>query len=135
MKTLFVSVILLLGLSFIIPSAATAQCCSKQKACSEKKAGSDNKTKACEGTTKETLKVYGACGMCKTRIENAAKGVKGVKSASWDEASNTLTYTCNGSVNKEDISKALTQVGHDTELGKADNAVYDKLPGCCKYRK
>jgi Cu(I)/Ag(I) efflux system membrane fusion protein len=73
--------------------------------------------------------------MCKTRIENAAKGVKGVMSTSWDDASNTLTYSYNGTVKKEDISNALTKVGHDTELGKADNVVYDKLPGCCKYRK
>jgi Cu(I)/Ag(I) efflux system membrane fusion protein len=127
--------IIVLGMIIIIPASSSAQCCSKQKACSEKKAGSDNKTKACEGTTKETITVYGACGMCKTRIEKAAKGVKGVVSANWDDASSTLTYTYNGTVKKEDISNALIKVGHDTNLAKADDAVYDKLPGCCKYRK
>lgn len=32
------------------------------------------------------------------------------------------------------ISKAIARVGHDTDRDRADQAVYDQLPGCCKYR-
>jgi len=32
------------------------------------------------------------------------------------------------------ISKALAAVGHDTDRHKADDAVYEALPGCCHYR-
>jgi len=33
------------------------------------------------------------------------------------------------------ISKAIAKAGHDTDTYKADQAVYDQLPGCCKYRQ
>ena len=36
------------------------------------------------------LKVYGNCGMCKDRIERAARSVKGVVMASWNEDSQQL---------------------------------------------
>lgn len=32
------------------------------------------------------------------------------------------------------VAKAIAKVGHDTDKYKADKAVYDTLPGCCKYR-
>ena len=31
------------------------------------------------------------------------------------------------------LEKKLASVGHDTEKYKAENKVYDGLPGCCKY--
>ncbi|MFA4853540.1 MAG: efflux RND transporter periplasmic adaptor subunit, partial [Bacteroidales bacterium] len=74
------------------------------------------------------------CGMCKTRIENAAKSVKGVADAKWNESTGVLIYSFVGTVKKEDVSNALTKVGHDTELGKAPDKVYNKLHACCKYR-
>ncbi|MFA6854485.1 MAG: copper chaperone, partial [Bacteroidales bacterium] len=30
---------------------------------------------------------------------------------------------------------ALAAVGHDTDKYKADQATYDALPSCCKYRE
>ena len=33
------------------------------------------------------------------------------------------------------IHLAIAKVGHDTKLHKADNNVYDKLPGCCKFER
>ena len=32
------------------------------------------------------------------------------------------------------ISKAIAKAGHDTDKDKADQAAYDALPDCCKYR-
>jgi len=87
-----------------------------------------------KGTLKDSLKVSGLCGSCKKRIEKAAKSVKGVSSAKWDIAINLLIYTYTGIVKKEDVSNAILKVGHDTELGRAPDDIYNALPACCKYR-
>jgi len=72
--------------------------------------------------------------MCKTRIEKAAKTIKGITSAEWNNTTFMLVYTYDGTVKKADVSNAMVKVGHDTELGKASNKAYNKLPGCCHYR-
>ena len=83
----------------------------------------------------ETLKVEGLCGMCKTRIENTAKEVNGVTKAEWNRDTKMLTLEFDSAkVKMETISKAIAKAGHDTEKDKADDGVYDGLPGCCKYR-
>ncbi len=33
----------------------------------------------------------------------------------------------------ETIHKNVAKVGHDTELEKADDNIYNKLPRCCQY--
>jgi len=47
-------------------------------------------TFAQEKNKKLTMEVDGKCDMCKTRIEKAALGVKGVKYAMWDIPSHEL---------------------------------------------
>jgi periplasmic mercuric ion binding protein len=86
------------------------------------------------GTQKtETLKVWGNCDMCKTRIEKAVKA-EGATSASWDSKTKMLTLSYDPSkTNLESFGKKLASVGHDTEKFKATDDVYAKLPGCCKY--
>lgn len=86
-------------------------------------------------TTKtESIKVQGNCGMCKTRIEKAAK-IEGVTKAEWNKDTKVLTLVYNPSkVKSDDVQKNIAAVGHDTEKFKADSKTYDKLPGCCKYR-
>jgi Cu(I)/Ag(I) efflux system membrane fusion protein len=82
------------------------------------------------------LTVQGLCEMCKDRIETTAKNVKGISSAKWNAATKQLSLTCeNANVARNETSKALAKAGHDTELHKADEAVYQSLPECCKYRK
>jgi copper chaperone CopZ len=82
----------------------------------------------------ETFKVSGNCGMCKTRIEKAAK-VDGVSKAEWDSQTKLLSLTYDQSkVKTDDVLKKIAAVGHDNEKYKAEQSVYDKLPGCCKYR-
>jgi hypothetical protein len=87
-------------------------------------------------TTKtETFKVWGACGMCKTRIEKTAKE-EGATSATWEAKTNMLTVTYDpAKTNKDALSKKLASVGHDTEKFKADDKVYNALPGCCHYER
>lgn len=84
---------------------------------------------------KETtsVKVYGNCGMCKTRIEKAAKDA-GASKAVWDEDSKMLTVQFkSGKTSIEKIQAQVALVGHDTGSFKATESVYESLPGCCKY--
>jgi len=83
----------------------------------------------------EEIKVLGACGMCKTRIENAMK-VPGITEAVWTEKTQLLKVTYDPSViTNDEIQKKAAAVGHDTEKYKADDKVYDKLPACCHYER
>ncbi len=85
-------------------------------------------------TKTEELKVYGNCGMCKTRIEKAATSVEGVTKADWDKVTKMITVSYDESKTDADkVLAAIAKVGHDTDTHKADDAVYDKLHGCCKY--
>jgi len=94
---------------------------------------SHDHSKMAVATKTETFKVLGNCGMCKTRIEKAAK-IEGVSSAVWDAKTQMLTLTYNPSkVKVEDVQKKIAAVGHDTEKCKADDKTYNALPGCCKY--
>ena len=83
----------------------------------------------------EKFKVEGNCGMCKTRIQNAALSVDGVSTAIWSKESKILEITFDSSkTNADKIQLAIAKVGHDTEKHKAPKESYDKLPECCKYR-
>jgi len=87
------------------------------------------------GTKTETFKVWGNCDMCKDRIEKAVKE-EGATNASWDVKTKMLTVTFDASkTSVEALDKKLASVGHDTEKFKADDKVYNKLPGCCKYER
>lgn len=131
----------LIGIAFFGINTVNAQsCCSKKNTSCGKTGTSTGQTTSIQNTLsasviKDTLTVYGACGMCKSRIEKTAMGVKGVIDAKWDATTNVLTYSYTETVSKMDISNALLKVGHDTGYGKAPDDVYNKLPGCCRYRK
>jgi len=87
------------------------------------------------GPKTETFKVWGACGMCKDRIEKTARA-EGATSAAWDAKTNMLTVTYDPPKTSQDaLSKKLASVGHDTEKYKADDKVYAALPGCCHYER
>lgn len=83
---------------------------------------------------KDSIKVWGNCGMCKTRIEKAAK-TAGATSATWNDETKMLyvKYAVGG--NNQKIQKAVAAVGHDTEKFAAPEEVYNKLHGCCKYER
>ncbi len=82
----------------------------------------------------ETFKVSGSCDMCKSRIEKAAQ-INGVSKATWDKKGQLLTLVYDPSkVKSDDVQKKIAAVGHDTPKYKADDKVYNALPGCCKYR-
>jgi periplasmic mercuric ion binding protein len=82
---------------------------------------------------KETIKVWGNCGMCKTTIEKAAKK-GGATTAKWDEDSKELkvSYASNKTSSIK-IQQAIAKSGYDTQDLTADNKAYDNLHGCCQY--
>ncbi len=81
-----------------------------------------------------SIKVNGKCESCKARIEKAAQ-IKGVSKADWNMNSKILTLVYDpAEVSTDDVQRKIAGVGHDTEKYKADDKVYDSLPGCCKYR-
>lgn len=82
------------------------------------------------------FKVLGNCGMCEKRIEKAATSVKGVSSAEWDKKTKLVTVVYDSqSVNLKTVQQAIAKSGHDTGTVKAKDAVYNALPGCCKYER
>ncbi|MFV0593141.1 MAG: heavy-metal-associated domain-containing protein [Draconibacterium sp.] len=86
------------------------------------------------GNKTEKVKVYGNCGMCEKRIEKAAGAVDGVSKADWDKETKMLKVTFDDKkTNIHKVEMAVAAVGHDTDMHKAKDEVYDKLPGCCKY--
>lgn len=88
-------------------------------------------------TVKTTFNVGGVCAdMCKPRIEGAAKKIDGVLSAKWNAKTQKLVLVYdNTKTNVAKVAKAIAAVGHDAGNIKAPDATYNKLPGCCKYRK
>jgi len=89
-----------------------------------------------EEITNSSFLVAGNCGMCKDRIENAAKGINGVLSAEWNIDNNLLSVKYKKQkVDLSKIHKTIAAVGHDTKQEKANNEVYNKLHACCKYER
>jgi len=79
--------------------------------------------------------VAGNCGMCKARIENAAKKMDGTQSANWNSETQLLTVIVSKKVSKSEVATEVAKVGHDTKNIKANNLTYDDLPGCCQYER
>jgi periplasmic mercuric ion binding protein len=83
----------------------------------------------------ESIKVWGNCNLCKTKIEKAAK-ISGVSKAEWNKDTKLLTVVYNtAEVKSDDIQKSIAAAGYDTSKFKATDANYDALPGCCKYER
>ncbi len=84
----------------------------------------------------EKFKVFGNCSMCEKTIEKAANAVEGVTSADWDKTTKMMNVTFDKSkTNVHKVHMAIAKVGYDTEMHKANDEVYNKLPGCCKYER
>ena len=83
----------------------------------------------------EKFKVAGVCGMCKKKIETAAKGA-GATFASWNPQSGELEvkYKPDASSTAK-IQQAIAGSGYDTPGFKATEASYNNLHECCKYER
>lgn len=84
---------------------------------------------------KETIKVWGNCGMCKKKIEKAAKSA-GANSASWDAEKLSLEVAYNTEkTSSATIQEAIAKIGYDTQDFRAADNLYADLPGCCQYER
>jgi periplasmic mercuric ion binding protein len=82
-----------------------------------------------------SFEVKGVCDMCKKRIEAAAIYTKGVRFAEWDKHAQKITVVYNSKrTTEEKIHQSIASTGHDTSKTRAEEKVYAKLPGCCRYR-
>ena len=68
--------------------------------------------------------------------ETAVKALDGVNEADWSQETKVIHVSFNSDkVKLSEIHKAIAKAGYDTELEKADDEVYNNLPGCCQYTR
>ncbi|MBA4406226.1 ATPase [bacterium] len=84
--------------------------------------------------TDAEFKVFGNCGMCKSRIEKVFK-IKEVKLAKWNKETKMLKVAfLSSKITIDSLQQRIAAAGHDTEKFKAPDDVYANLPECCLYR-
>lgn len=77
--------------------------------------------------------VKGNCDMCKHRIESTANQA-GASYAKWSAETQKLVLKLDtAKTTAEQILKSISEAGHDNEMFRAPDAVYDQLPACCHY--
>ncbi len=82
----------------------------------------------------DTLVVNGDCNMCKKRIETTCFGLKGMKTANWDDEALKLIVSYDSKkTNADAILKRVALIGYDNQNYKADDKAYYKLDECCQY--
>ena len=83
----------------------------------------------------ETFKVAGECGMCKKKIEKAAKEA-GATYAVWNQQTKILSVTYNASgASTASIQQKIASVGYDTPNYKTTDEAYKSLDECCQYER
>ncbi len=82
----------------------------------------------------DTLVVNGDCNMCKKKIETACFGLKGMKTANWDDEALKLIVSYDSKkTNADAILKRISLLGYDNQNYRADDKAYYKLEECCQY--
>ena len=83
----------------------------------------------------ETFKVSGECGMCKKKIEAAAKEA-GATYAVWSPQTKILKVSYNASASGTSvIQQKIADAGYDTPNFKASAEAYNALDECCQYER
>ncbi len=82
---------------------------------------------------KDTMKVWGNCGMCKKTIETAAKG-SGATQADWNTETKILAVSYpEKKTSLSKIEQSVAAAGYDTQNFTAPVEAYNKLNSCCQY--
>ncbi|WP_091312399.1 DUF3347 domain-containing protein [Flavobacterium terrigena] len=83
----------------------------------------------------ETVKIYGNCGMCETKIEKAGT-IKKVAMVDWNQETQMATLTYDATkTNQDEILKRIALAGYDSDKFLAPDDVYSNLHGCCQYER
>lgn len=85
-------------------------------------------------STSEKIKVSGECGMCKKKIEKAAKDA-GASYAVWSSETKILEVKYAEPASNDNIQKSIADAGYDTPKYKATDEAYEKLSPCCHYER
>lgn len=81
----------------------------------------------------ETVKIYGNCGMCKSKIDKAGS-LKNIAQVSWDKETKMATLSYDASkTNQEEILKRIALAGYDSDVFLAPDKAYSSLDDCCQY--
>ncbi|MBI3510223.1 MAG: heavy-metal-associated domain-containing protein [Bacteroidetes bacterium] len=92
---------------------------------------------AAQSATKtDTIKVYGNCETCKSKIEGSLKKKDGVISKDWNTETKMLIVTYDPSkITIKQIGEKIAAVGYDNQYATAPDATYNGLPKCCQYER
>nr|WP_091165620.1 DUF3347 domain-containing protein [Flavobacterium sinopsychrotolerans] len=83
----------------------------------------------------ETVKIYGNCDMCKSKIETAGN-LKKVAKVEWNKDTKMATLNYDSTKTSQDeILKRIALAGYDSDKFLAPDATYDVLHGCCQYER
>ena len=83
----------------------------------------------------ETVKIYGNCDMCKSKIETAGT-LKKIAKVEWNKDSKMAALTYDSTKTSQDeILKRIALAGYDSDKFLAPDDVYDALHGCCQYER
>lgn len=82
----------------------------------------------------ETFKVSGECGMCKKKIEAAAKNA-GATYALWSPQTKLLKVSYASATGVSVIQQRIAGAGYDTPDYKATDDAYHALDACCQYER
>lgn len=86
-----------------------------------------------KNTKTEVVKIYGNCGMCKSKIEKAGS-LKDIAQVSWDKETKMATFSYDASkTNQEEILKRIALAGYDSDVFLAPDKAYSSLDDCCQY--
>ena len=86
-------------------------------------------------TQKQTVKVWGECGMCKKTIEKSAKEA-GATTADWNKDTKVLAVSYDAKkTDLQGIEKSIAAAGYDTKNFTASDEAYKKLHSCCQYER
>ena len=81
----------------------------------------------------ESVKIYGNCGMCETKIEKAGN-IKKIANVDWNQETQMAILTYDATkTNQDEILKRIALVGYDSDKFLAPDDVYNNLHGCCQY--
>lgn len=88
-----------------------------------------------KNATSKSVKIYGNCGMCETKIEKAGN-VKNIAKVDWnvDTKMATLNYDAK-KTNQDEILKRIALAGYDSDEFLAPDVAYSKLSACCQYKR
>ena len=129
--------VVLFGWAIVITSTKAQDTSSMAQDTSSKVQDTSSKVQdtSSKAKTEARFKVYGNCGACEERITEALDQ-KGIVAGGWDREKQEVWVVYRPSkVTLEQIHRYIAAVGHDTDLMKADSAVYQSLPNCCLYRE